>query len=904
MCASGRCRVLVVLAVWLCAIAPRPSAQQASPQTVEEGERLLAQATELEAAGKYRDGIPIAERAAALFESLLGPMAPRVADASMELGALQFGAGNYSAAAQAFGRALTIREKAPSPDPLAIATTLGALANATRGTGQLVEAGELFARSLAMQEKTLGKDHVDVARTLISYGSLLVARGDSTGAESMLTRARGVFESNKTTDTMEFATLLNNLGQVYRRAGALDKAREPLERSVAIRETLVGSQSPMHPQLASGLAGLAALYQELGQFDLAEPLHRRVLAAYEASLGPSHPTVATALTNLAMIRTLRDDPTEAEALFLRALQIRESTLGPRHADVASTLEKLAVFYQLAGRPKEALSALERSTDILEQNLQLVLASGSEQQRLNYMTTVRDNTDIALSMRQAILASDDRAAAVLASLVLRRKGRVLDAMVTVTDRLRNRLTAEDGQLLGQLADVRTQLATLVLQPGAAQLKDRDQKTRALEIEIERLESTLSARSREAQVELRPVDVAVVQHQLPAKTRLVEYVRYRPFIPRVIGQANRFGAPRYAAFILRPTGPPRWIELGDAEIVDRQVSAFRAALRSPSRTDVRERSRALARLILDPLDTDADGLLRLIISPDSELSVIPFGALVDAQGRYLVERCEIDALASGRDLLRLSERLAPRESPLIVADPSFQTATAGTTGGGRAFEPLPATAEEAAALKVLLPDARIATKAVATETLVKSVRGPRLLHIATHGFFFDPASLTTASAQSDPRVPSVASPAESAGRFALLRSGLALAGANSGGAGDKNDGLLTAFEAASLDLHGTQLVVLSACETGLGEVRSGDGVYGLRRALTLAGAETHVMSLWQVSDEATRDLMIGFYKKLIAHEGRVAAMRAVQLEWLRKSSRSHPFYWAAFVVTGDWSPMRAN
>ena len=905
MCTSGRSRVLVVLAVWLCTIAPRPSTQQPSPQTVEEGQRLLAQAAELEAAGKYRDGIPIAERAAALFESLLGPMDPRLADASMALGALQFRAGNYSGAAQAFGRALTIREKAPGPDPLAIAATLSALANAKRGTGQLVEAGELFARGLAIQEKVLGKDHVDVARTLISYGSLLDARGDSTGAESMLTRARGVFESNKTTDTMEFATLLNNLGQVYRRAGALDKAREPLERSVAIREKLVGSQSPMHPQLASGLAGLAALYQELGQFDLAEPLQRRVLAAYEASLGPSHPTVATALTNLAMIRTLRDDPTEAEALFLRALQIRESTLGPRHADVASTLEKLAVFYQLAARPKEALSALERSTEILEQNLQLVLASGSEQQRLNYMTTVRENTDIALSMRQAILASDDRAAAVLASLVLRRKGRVLDAMVTVTERLRNRLTAEDGQLLAQLADVRTQLATLVLQPGAAQLKDRDQKTRALASEIERLESTLSARSREAQVELRPVDVAVVQSQLPANTRLVEYVRYRPFIPRVIGQANRFGAPRYAAFILRPTGSPRWIELGDAEIIDRQVTVFRAALRSPSRTDVRERSRDLARLILDPLDTDADGLLRLIISPDSELSVIPFNALIDAKGRYLVERFEIDALASGRDLLRLSDRLAPRESPLIVADPSFQAETAGTTGGGgRAFEPLPATAEEAAALKVLLPDARIATKAVATETLVKSVKGPRLLHIATHGFFFDPASLTTAPAQSDPRVPSGASAAESVGRFALLRSGLALAGANSGGAGDKNDGLLTAFEAASLDLHGTQLVVLSACETGLGEVRSGDGVYGLRRALTLAGAETHVMSLWQVSDEATRDLMIGFYKKLIAHEGRVAAMRAVQLEWLRKGSRSHPFYWAAFVVTGDWSPMRAN
>ena len=901
---AGRCRVLVVLAVWLCTIAPRPSAQT-GPQTIEEGERLLAQAGELEAAGRYRDGIPIAERATALFESLLGPMDPRVANASMVLGSLQFRAGNYSGAAQAFARALTIREKAPGNDPLAIAASLSALANAKRGTGQLVEAGDLFARSLAIQEKALGKDHVEVARTLISYGSLLDARGDSVRAESMLTRALSVFEANAAAETMEFAALLNNLGQVYRRAGALDKAREPLERSVALREKLLGSQSPIHPQLASGLAGLASLYQEMGQFDLAEPLHRRVLAAYEVSLGPSHPTVATVLTNLAMIRTLRDDPTEAEALFLRALQIRESALGPRHADVASTLEKLAVFYQLAARPQAALSALERSTDILEQNLQLVLASGSEQQRLNYMTTVRENTDIALSMRHAILASDDRAASVLASLVLRRKGRVLDAMVNMTERLRSRLTAEDGQLLGQLADVRSQLATLVLQPAAAQQKDRDQKTRALEAEIERLESALSARSREAQAELRPVDVALVQRALPANTRLVEYVRYRPFIPRVIGQANRFGAPRYAAFILQPAGSPRWIELGDAEVVDRQVSAFRAALRSPSRTDVRERARDLARLILDPVDTDANGLIRLVVSPDSELSVIPFGALVDAQGRYLVERYEIDGLASGRDLLRLADRLAPRESPLIVADPAFQVETAGTTsGGGRVFEQLPATAEEASALKALLPGARIATKAGATETLVKSVKGPRLLHIATHGFFFDPASLTMASAQSDPRAPTPAAAAESAGRFALLRSGLALAGANGAGAGEKEDGLLTAFEAASLDLHGTQLVVLSACETGLGEVRSGDGVYGLRRALTLAGAEAQVMSLWQVSDEATRDLMIGFYRKLIAHEGRVAAMRAVQLEWLRKGPRTHPFYWAAFVVTGDWSPMRTN
>ena len=305
--------------------------------------------------------------------------------------------------------------------------------------------------------------------------------------------------------------------------------------------------------------------------------------------------------------------------------------------------------------------------------------------------------------------------------------------------------------------------------------------------------------------------------------------------------------------------------------------------PGRTCASVRA-ILSRLILDPLEVDATGLARLIASPDGELSVIPFGALLDAKGRYLVERYEVDDLASGRDLLRLSTRLPSREPPLIVADPTSQTqSTRAGRDGARAFEPLPATAQEATALQTLLPGARVATKTVATETLVKGVKGPRLLHIATHGFFFDPASLAATPGRLDQAGATAATAVESTGRFALLRSGLALAGANAMEAGEKDDGLLTALEAASLDLHGTQLVVLSACETGLGEVRSGDGVYGLRRALTLAGAETQVMSLWQVSDEATRDLMIGFYRNLNAHRGRVAALRTVQLAGLKRRDR---------------------
>jgi CHAT domain-containing protein len=137
--------------------------------------------------------------------------------------------------------------------------------------------------------------------------------------------------------------------------------------------------------------------------------------------------------------------------------------------------------------------------------------------------------------------------------------------------------------------------------------------------------------------------------------------------------------------------------------------------------------------------------------------------------------------------------------------------------------------------------------------------------------------------------------------MLRSGLALAGANLKKSGQE-DGLLTALEVAGLDLYGTRLVVLSACDTGVGEVRNGEGVYGLRRALVLAGAETQVMSLWPVSDQGTRDLMIEYYKAVQAGEGRSAALRNVQLRMIASRDRLHPYYWASFMLSGEWASLQ--
>ncbi|HEX8141098.1 MAG TPA: CHAT domain-containing protein [Pyrinomonadaceae bacterium] len=283
--------------------------------------------------------------------------------------------------------------------------------------------------------------------------------------------------------------------------------------------------------------------------------------------------------------------------------------------------------------------------------------------------------------------------------------------------------------------------------------------------------------------------------------------------------------------------------------------------------------------------------LLISADGPLNLIPFAALVDEHDRYLVERYTITYLTSGRDLLRLQVARESKSPPLVVADPAFgepamvasrregpQANVASRSEAGRStaevdysqifFGPLPGVGDEVRALRELLPQATFLTKEQAVEAALKGISAPSILHIATHGFFLEEQD----GANNQSRA--AASRGKEATRLGkwvaqvenpLLRSGLAMAGINQGRSGETDDGALTALEAAGLDLWGTKLVVLSACDTGISVVKSGDGVYGLRRSLVLAGAESQVMSLWPVSDRSTSELVVGYYKRACAGAG---------------------------------------
>lgn len=853
-----------------------------------------------------------------------------------------YGEGKYAEAIPPAERVLALREKAHGPDHLEVAPSLNNLAKLYESAGDPARAEPLYLRSLAVSEKALGPDHTFVALALNNLAGLYKQRGDFARAEPLFRRAVAIYEKALGPEHPNTAVALNNLANLYDGLGDLERAEPLYLRSLAIREKAHG---PDHPRVASVLNNLGMLYKAKGDVRRAAPLLERALAISEKTLGAEHPEVATALNNLAIIHMGGGDYASAEPLSQRALTIYRKMLGPDHPEVAKALGNLSTLYEARGDVARAVEYLSRAEEVRERNLSLVLAAGSERQKLAYLANLTGETSATVSLHARSAPSDPRALRLSLTNILRRKGRALDAMSDQLAALRARLDPQDRSLLDQLSAAQSELSSLVLGgPGGSTPGEHRAAVSRLEAEAERLLDAVSRRSAEFRARTRAVTIEQVREALPPGSALVEIFSYYPFDPKAKSADGRFGLPRYVAYVLGKGGEPLWADLGAASEIDAYVLRFLSDLKCPQEVSPEKKCRPVAEVmgiaravderVMRPVRALLGDAKHVFVSPDGLLNLVPFAALVDEQARYLVESYSLTYLTSGRDLLRMQHAGESRQPPLVIGDPLFGESLArgnppspgarpsrSTDTQAISFQRLKGTAEEARAVGSILTGARVLTQSEATEQALKQASSPRVLHVATHGFFL-------------PDEPAAESGAPGAGlrgagdgrrvigraENPLLRSGLALAGANAGRSAGGEDAILTALEASALDLWGTKLVVLSACETGVGEVRTGDGVYGLRRALALAGSESQVMSLWKVSDDATRDLMVSYYKRLRAGEGRTEALRRVQLEMLRggarkqagaqrglsgslgaTADRSHPYFWAAFIQSGDWRPM---
>ena len=892
--------------------------------------------------GDYLGARALLVRVVAIQEKAKGPDAPETAWALQRLGISYWYRGDLAAGEPILLRGLEIFEKRYGRDDTTyVASYVETLAGYYRQRYDYARAEQLFRRALAIREKASGPDDPALGSTLFQLAWVYLMRGDLAGAEAPLKRILALYDKAKDPTDLTMATFTDQLGALYEKQGRREEAKVLFARSeAAYRRVLAAKElepGPKDAMLAMAVERLASHLVQHGKVDEAEPLYRRWLALMEKAYGADNIAITGPIMSLAGLHDRRHEWKEARRLYRRArdLQVRalgprwavsmdllmaldyrhegklgraetlyrsvladyEARWGPSHPNIVGTLDGIASLAWARGDLARAVSLYGRGQDIMEPHIALVLATGSEADKRAFLDTQAHQVDVLLSLD--LVEPKALATPLALTTLLRRKGRVLDAVTDTFGALRRRLDGEGQALLEKLAEARSQLAQLVL-GGSDDSPERAQRLAELEEEVRRLEAAVGRRSADFRLQTLPVTAASVAAAVPADAVLLELCQYRRMEPRRPVDDMKTLPRHYAAYVLRRGAAPIGVDLGPSEAIDADVAALRQALASPLNAEVK----ALARAVYDrlrPALALAGASRHVYVAPDGALNLVPFGALVDESGHYLVERLTFTYLTSGRDLLRQQAHAPRRHGPVIVANPDFD-------GGGGSGAPgdvaqsrgrrslgigsvhwasLPGTADEVSALRKLLPDAQVLTGGAATETALKAVAGPIVLHVATHGFFLpsqDADGVTEAQRSENP----------------LLRSGLVLSGVHRLASG-ADDGILTALEASGLDLHGTELVVLSACETGVGDVASGDGVYGLRRALVIAGSESQLMSLWQVDDAATRELMVSIYQRLGRGMGRSEAVRQSQLRLLEDPEHAHPYFWAAFIPSGQAGPM---
>jgi len=858
-------------------------------------------------AGDYARAEPLYRRALAIREKRLGPDDPATASSVNNLAALYDATGEYDRAKPLYQRALSIRERKLNPDDLDIAISLNNIAALYYATGAYKDAEPLYQRALAIYEKARGPDDFDTVAPLNNLAALYRATGAYGKAQPLYDRALAITEKSRGPESLDTAAQLNNLGTLHFAIGDDKEAEALVLRALAILEKAPHSG---HPYIPAFLSNLASIYEAAGDYAKAMPLYQRALAIREKMLGPNHPSTAVSLNNLAIIYREAGEYKRAKRLHERALSIREKALGPQHPDTGASLANLAVLYRATGDSAKALSLYRRAQKIFELNLARFLLSGDEVRKRAYLQQRAGDAYAEASFPLAYR----RAKALGLTAVLQHKGRALDAMAESTAVLRRSVTPGVQAIFDELTSVAQQASILTFRgPGNLSIQAYRERLDALVHRQERLEEELSARSAKFRETATPITLRDVRRSLSTRSALLEYFRYQPFDPKATSEKVKWGASHYIAYVLKREGEPGAVDLGAVDDIDKLVSDFRVALKDPTSSSYKEVAAKLFERLIKPLQTYLSGVDRLLLSPDGALNLLPFAALMDERQDYLAQGFELTYLTSGRDLPKLATSEPARGSTVVLADPAYGPSTSGMPSdigsyrsidldsSGLVFTPLPGTADEARALQKLLDlDAKaVFTGVDASEEKLKGLHSPRILHIATHGFFLSDRSAATAS-QPMTNVGGEATLMQP-GENPLLRSGLALAGANARLSGAGDDGILTAAEAALLDLRGTQLVVLSACETGLGQVQQGEGVYGLRRALVLAGAEAQLVSLWKVADTQTRTLMEEYYGHILKGDGRSAALREAQEAMIAKPATRHPYYWAAFVLVGNGAPL---
>jgi tetratricopeptide (TPR) repeat protein len=891
--------------------------------------------------GDYSKAVELGEEALSVFKSVFGENHPDYALSLNTLANLYSSMGDYSKAIELTEEALNIRKNILGENHPDYALSLNNLANYYSEIGDYSKTIEFGQQASKIFKNIYGENHPDYALSLNNLSGHYSTVGNYYKAIELGQQAANIFKQVFGENHSNYAQSLNNLAYDYFKIGNYSKAIELGHLALSIRKQVLGDN---HHLYATSLGNLSIYYSELGNYAVAMELSQSALGILKRVLGEEHPDYALSLNNLAHDYSLLGDYSKAIELGEEALNIQKKVLGENHPDYALSLNNLANYYSSLGDYYKSIAMNEEALNIRKNilgenhpdyistlyNLAVsFLYSNNFIKSSEYLTATFEKQKVQLQNQFGWLTENERSlywykkqniflltpsfsylSGNISQFVnLSYDGALLSKALMLNSSIElNNLLMETGneKVIDKVSRLRTlhhTLNKLYEKP----ISERHLDTDSLEEVSQKLERELLSESKEYGDYTRFMSVTWqdVQKRLEVQDVAIEFVEF-PVL--------KSDSVMYAALVLRKDWEqPQMIPLFEK----RDLEKFLA--QTPDRLYSGYVGKQLYRLMWKPLEG--------VVKKGDNVYFSAAGVYYQLALEYLPSDDDIP-LCDKYNFRRLSS------TRQLALDQQEATNGNATLYGGIEYDvnPLEMVVESKryrqdknlyayrgvsmdslregswVSLDNTVPEiefisdelnksqieARIFTGVKANEESIKALSGKRtsILHLATHGFF-----LPVEETRRINYFQMLGKENNAAPDMSMRRSGLIMAGGNRAWSGDTipegiDDGILTAQEISVLDFRGMDLVVLSACETGLGDINGSEGVFGLQRAFKKAGASTLVMSLWKVNDQVTRLLMGKFYQGLM--EGKTKHAAFLEAQQLIRSRHPEPQNWAAFVM----------
>jgi CHAT domain-containing protein/Tfp pilus assembly protein PilF len=821
---------------------------------------------------------------------------PLYADASHYLAGIQHIFGKYEEAENLYVEALAIRKLVLKDTSEAYLETALHLAKIYQITAQYAKAETSYQHIIALFKQKSAQNSPHYWNVLKNLSQLYDDLGKQTQAQNLMNEILNHQSNTVGEEHPKYASMLTQIAFWENKAGKTEKAEELFKKVLQIQQQNLGEQ---HPEYATALDNLGNFYLHQKRIPEAESHIKKALQIRKQIFGENHPAYAASISNMASLLEWQNQKTEAEKYYLQTMAIFKNTLGEQHPHYAQALNNLALFYENNQNYDKAYPLYKAAKNNILYIIQKTFSSLSEEEKQVFYDaykTVLDNFQIFATKyfheaSQNKTASGKLAETLLPEILIESyelqlitKGIVLNA----TRKARNQiLDSKDKNLIALFKKWQTSREVLAkLFNNAHVVAHRQKQMDSLNQQINQLEKNLLLASPlfAQNFAFTQPSWKTIQAQLKPQEVNIEMIRLLPNETQVI----------YVALMITPKSayPQPVIFVDGIDMETKNLSFYKNNIRFQTKDTLSYQRfwKKINDFLVKEMPALGTGGV-VYFSPDGVYHLINPDALwIPEKKMYLSDVLQMIRLTNSQEILKTATLQKESKQAILLGRPQFQS------DASKIFEELnlkdlPATETEVNNIALILKDNQFKTQVLlgdkATETNLKQMRNTQILHIATHGFFNNILHRTPSRRQSYHTFN-----ADKSAYSPLLQSGLFMSNSSKS---TQDNGILTAYEVMNLNLEDNELVVLSACETGLGQVQTGEGVYGLQRAFKIAGAQSLLMSLWEADDKATAELMTIFYQNIFKNMPKYEALRKAQQQIREKYP--NPFYWAGFVLIGE-------